>query len=84
MSEPFFHNLPGGSTWDNWRRLAGGKFDTHSVLTDPMFEDPDKHDYRLKPNSLAFKLGFKPIDFNQIGLRPGHAYYQFAIKNEEE
>lgn len=51
-------------TWDEW--LKTGK-DAHSINADPLFVDPAKHDYRLKPNSPALKLGFKPIPFEQIG-----------------
>ena len=36
--------------------------------TDPLFVDAEKHDYRLKPESPALALGFKPIPFEKIGL----------------
>ncbi len=45
-----------------------GKFDQHSVLADPRFVDPTNHDYHLKPDSPALKLGFKDIDTSRIGL----------------
>ncbi|MGQ9730340.1 MAG: right-handed parallel beta-helix repeat-containing protein [Candidatus Zipacnadales bacterium] len=51
-------------TWDEWR--ATGK-DAHSVFQDPLFVDPANHDYRLKPESPALKLGFQPIPFDKIG-----------------
>lgn len=41
--------------------------DTHSVFGDPLFVDAARHDYRLKPDSPALKLGFKPIPVDQIG-----------------
>ena len=50
--------------WAGWQ--AKGK-DTRSVLADPLFVDAANHDYRLKPNSPALKLGFKPIPTDQIG-----------------
>ncbi|HPM82885.1 MAG TPA: right-handed parallel beta-helix repeat-containing protein [Candidatus Anammoximicrobium sp.] len=50
--------------WDGWRRQ--GK-DEHSLLADPKFVDPAKHDYRLQPDSPALKLGFQPIPFDKIG-----------------
>jgi hypothetical protein len=34
-----------------------------------MFVDPEKGDFRLKPNSLALKLGFIPFDMSKVGLR---------------
>jgi parallel beta-helix repeat protein len=44
-------------------------FDTHSVISDPLFVDAANDDYRLKPGSPALKLGFQPIDQGLIGLR---------------
>jgi hypothetical protein len=41
----------------------------HSVVADPLFVDPAHDDYRLRPASPAFPLGFKPIDLGQVGLR---------------
>ena len=38
------------------------KQDLHSVIADPLFVDPAKGDFRLKPDSPALKLGFKPFD----------------------
>jgi len=35
---------------------------------DPGFVDATRQDFRLKPDSPAWKLGFKPIPFDQIGL----------------
>lgn len=46
---------------------AGG-YDTHSIIADPMFEDLSGRDFRLKPDSPALKMGFKPIDAAEIGL----------------
>jgi len=41
----------------------------HSVAADPMFVNAAKGDLRLKKDSPALKLGFKPIDVKKIGLR---------------
>ena len=43
-------------------------FDRHSLLADPLFIALEKDDYRLNPNSPAFKLGFQPIPVEKIGL----------------
>ena len=51
-------------SWQEWK--ATGK-DEHSVFADPMFVDPAKHDYRLRPESPALELGFKQIPFEKIG-----------------
>lgn len=48
--------LPGGL--DAWK--ARGQ-DVNSVIADPSFRDPAKYDFRLKKDSPALKLGFRPI-----------------------
>ncbi|HVT13633.1 MAG TPA: right-handed parallel beta-helix repeat-containing protein [Fimbriimonadaceae bacterium] len=47
-----------GMTLDQWH--AKGQ-DTHSLIADPRFVDPDHGDFRLKPGSPALGLGFKPF-----------------------
>lgn len=42
--------------------------DKHSISADPLFVDFKNQDFRLKPNSPMFKLGFKQIDMSKIGL----------------
>mgnify|MGYP002637051392 CR=1 FL=1 len=53
------------SSFDKWR--AAG-FDRNSIVADPLFVDPANGDFRLKPQSPAWKLGFKPIPFEKIGI----------------
>jgi len=57
-------DVPAQLSWEDWQKRG---FDTHSVVADPLFVDPDKDDYRLKPDSPAFKLGFEPIPVEKIG-----------------
>ena len=52
---------------DEWASWQAQGMDAHSLVADPLFVDPDKDDYRLKPESPAFKLGFKPIPVEKIG-----------------
>jgi len=49
-----------------WQKMG---YDIHSEIADPLFVDPKKDDYRLKPDSPALKLGFMPIDTTKIGMR---------------
>jgi parallel beta-helix repeat protein len=56
-----------GVTLDQWRRRG---HDTNSLIADPLFQAPDKFDFRLNSNSPAFKLGFKPVDLGAVGPRP--------------
>lgn len=58
--------LPGVKTFEDWQERG---FDTHSIFADPLFVDPENDDYTLRPDSPAFKLGFKPIDLSRVGLR---------------
>jgi hypothetical protein len=44
------------------------KLQDNLVGEDPKFVDAAKGDYRLQPDSPAFKLGFKDIPVEQIGL----------------
>ncbi len=40
----------------------------NAVVKDPGFMDADRGDYRLRKDSPAWKLGFKPIPVEKIGL----------------
>ena len=53
-------------TFADWQKMG---YDAHTAIADPMFVDAARDDYRLKPGSPAFKLGFLPIDACQIGPR---------------
>ncbi len=44
-------------------------FDTDSVVADPMFNEPDKGDYSLAPDSPAWEMGFVAIDTSDVGPR---------------
>ena len=45
-------------SWDEWQAKG---MDKNSLIADPLFIAPERGDFRLKPNSPAFKLGFKPL-----------------------
>ncbi len=55
----------GKLTFEQWK--AQGQ-DVHSRIADPKFVAPEKYDFRLAPDSPAMELGFKPIDFRNVGL----------------
>ncbi|MBP1656927.1 MAG: hypothetical protein H6Q31_1528 [Bacteroidetes bacterium] len=50
-------------TFAQWQALG---FDTHSVVADPLFVDPENNDFRLKDGSPALALGFKPFDLSPV------------------
>ena len=54
-----------GKSLEEWQRMG---YDQHSLVADPLFVDAANDDFRLKPDSPALKLGFKPIDVSMIGL----------------
>jgi len=58
------HEVEMMDQWAAWQAMG---FDRHSLVADPRFVDPDKDDYRLKPDSPALKLGFRPIPVERIG-----------------
>lgn len=53
------------SDWNAWRK---NRVDEHSVVADPMFDDPKT--FELSKQSPAWKLGFERIPFEQIGPQP--------------
>ncbi len=50
-----------------WARWKAHGFEQHSVIADPRFVDPARDDFRLRPDSPALRLGFKPIPIEKIG-----------------
>ncbi len=55
--------------WQNYEKNTH-KYESDSIIADPMFVDPDNKNYNLKENSPAFELGFKAIDASTVGLLP--------------
>ena len=54
-----------GRDWEGWK--ATGK-ETLGRYADPMFVNAEAYDFRLKPESPAFALGFKAWDYSAAGL----------------
>ena len=55
-----------GATFDQWRQRG---HDIHSLFADPLFLAPKQSNFRLRDNSPALKLGFRPIDLSEVGVR---------------
>ena len=65
------HNISVGGKWLDVYWHADAKLQQirdNYVGDDPGFVAPDQMDFRLKPDSPAWKIGFKPISLDQIGL----------------
>lgn len=51
-------------TLDQWQALG---YDQHSVFADPGFINLQQRDFRLRPDSPAFELGFREFDLTRFG-----------------
>ena len=51
-------------TFPKWQQRGQ---DQHSIVADPRFVAPEKNDFRLKDNSPALAVGFKPFDVSKAG-----------------
>jgi hypothetical protein len=54
---------------DEWTSWQAEGWDQHSLIADPKFVDWKNDDFRLQPDSPAFKLGFEAIPVEKIGIR---------------
>lgn len=53
-------------TFEEWKNRG---YDVHSLIADPLFVDPYNGNFTIKPESPAFKLGFRQIDMSTVGPR---------------
>lgn len=66
-----------GMTLAQWQRKKGQ--DLHSIIADPLFENPQKGDFRLQPGSPAKDIGFIPINMNGFGCSLPKAEVEKAL-----
>ena len=57
--------LFGKLSWEEWQARG---MDKNSIIADPWFVAPTNRDFRLKPDSPAFELGFKSLPNRQRGV----------------
>lgn len=51
------------------RKFAVHGADAHSVSADPLFVNPGQGDFRVRPESPAFKIGFRNFDMTDFGAK---------------
>lgn len=56
-----------GATLEEWRKRG---HDRKSLITDPLFVNAQRYNFRLSADSPALKLGFQQIDLTRVGVRP--------------
>jgi hypothetical protein len=64
-----------GGDFEKWRQTG---HDKNSIIADPLFVDAKNHDFTLKPDSPALKIGFKPFDYSKAGVYGSDAWIQKA------
>jgi parallel beta helix pectate lyase-like protein/glycosyl hydrolase family 141 len=52
-------------TLQEWQNLG---FDQHSIFGDPLFVDAANHNFEVRPDSPALKIGFKNFEMGKWGL----------------
>jgi hypothetical protein len=57
--------FPGNLSLAQWQ--AQRQQDPNSIIADPGFMNPEKGDFRLRPDSPVLKLGFQPFDYTKAG-----------------
>jgi hypothetical protein len=63
-------NISWGGRWSDVEGKAQPylTFSENCVDQDPLFQSPPPHTFRLRDDSPAYKVGFKPLPFEKIGL----------------
>lgn len=56
----------GELTYRQWQQMG---MDRNSLIADPCFVAPEQDDFRLKRNSPALEIGFRPFDLTGVGPR---------------
>ena len=71
--DPIGDDAFNGGTFASWQKKG---VDAGSVVADPMFRDWKHGDWRLRPESPAFGIGFKEWDYSLAGVRKGDASWR--------
>lgn len=74
------NGVPYIKTFSEWKNILKSKYDQHSIISEPLFMDEEKGDYRLRYDSPAYILGFNDINYEDIGLLND---FEYADRDEE-
>lgn len=77
-------NISVGGRWGDFDAKAKPlvEFQDNLIDQDPHFIDADGLDFRLRDDSPAFKLGFKPIPIDKIGLYEDEQRASWPVRHE--
>jgi len=77
-------NICVGGRWDDVEDKARPllKFEDNLVGTDPLFVDAKNVNFQLREDSPAWKLGFKRIPFEKIGLYKDDRRASWPVKHQ--
>ncbi len=59
----------GSKSFAEWQALGQDK---NSRVSDPLFTEPEKGNFQLRPGSPAKQIGFEPWDYSAVGPRRVH------------
>jgi hypothetical protein len=77
-------NISWGGRWDEIEKkaLPHVKFEDNLLDADPRFVDAAAGNFQLRDDSPAWKLGFKRIPIDKIGLYPSEDRASWPVKHE--
>ena len=77
-------NICVGGHWDDVAKQARPLtvLEPNFLEGDPLFVDADKQDFRLRPESPAWQIGFKPIPVEKIGLYQDEFRASWPVRHE--
>jgi hypothetical protein len=79
-------NICVGGRWDDVSKLARPLtiLEANFLEGDPLFVNAEKQDFRLRPESPAWQIGFKPIPVEKIGLHNDEFRASWPVRHEPQ